>query len=46
ASLWAPGVAAGFAKDSAHLALSDIRDSIAELQHYRAGLLRPDYSGS
>ena len=39
ASLWAPQVAAGFAKDSAHLALSDIRDSIEELAWYRDKLL-------
>ncbi len=38
ASLWAPDVAAGFDKDSAHLALADIRDSIAELQWYREQL--------
>lgn len=35
ASLWAPTVAKGFHKDSAHLALSDIRDSIEELCWYR-----------
>ena len=40
AGLWAPGVAAGFSKDSAHLALDDIRDSIAELQHYRETFFR------
>ena len=39
ATLWAPSVAKGFSKDSAHLALSDIRDSIAELQWYRDNLL-------
>ena len=39
ANLWAPAVAKGFNKDSAHLALSDIRDSIAELQWYRDKLL-------
>ena len=38
---WAPDVAAGFSKSSAHLALQDIRDSIRELAHYRAHLLRP-----
>lgn len=32
---WAPKVSSGFKKDSAHLALSDIRDSIAELRWYR-----------
>ncbi len=39
ANLWAPDVAAGFAKESAHLALSDIRDSIEELAWYRENLL-------
>ena len=33
---WAPGVLAGVHKDSAHTALSDVRDSIEELRHYRA----------
>ena len=32
---WAPQVAAGLNKESAHTALSDVRDSIAELRHYR-----------
>ncbi len=32
---WAPDVAAGFNKESAHTALSDVHDSIAELKHYR-----------
>src|SRR5512140_2451346 len=32
---WAPEVSKGFAKDSAHTALSDVRDSIAELRYYR-----------
>ena len=32
---WAPTVAKGFSKESAHTALSDIRDSIEELRHYR-----------
>ncbi len=39
AGLWAPQVAAGFSKDSSHLALDDIRDSIAELRYYRSNLL-------
>jgi oligoribonuclease len=39
AQLWAPQVAAGFNKESAHRALSDIRDSIAELAWYRSNLL-------
>src|SRR5690348_5039096 len=33
---WAPDVYKGFSKDSAHTALSDIRDSIDELRYYRA----------
>jgi len=45
AGLWAPEVAAGFNKNSAHLALDDIRDSIAELRHYRGALLHSDYTG-
>jgi oligoribonuclease len=32
---WSPDIARGFNKDSAHTALSDIRDSIEELRHYR-----------
>ncbi len=40
AQRWAPAVADAFKKDSAHLALADIRESIAELRHYRAHLLR------
>lgn len=40
AGMWAPKVAAGFVKESAHLALDDIRDSIAELRHYRDSFLR------
>jgi oligoribonuclease len=32
---WAPGVLAGVQKESAHTALSDVRDSISELRHYR-----------
>jgi oligoribonuclease len=36
---WAPGLP-GFAKHSSHLALDDIRDSIAELRHYRTHFLR------
>jgi oligoribonuclease len=38
---WAPKVAEGFRKDSSHLALDDVRDSIRELQYYRERLLRP-----
>jgi oligoribonuclease len=32
---WAPQVLAGMKKEGTHLALADIRDSIAELRHYR-----------
>lgn len=35
ASRWAPAIYGGFQKDSRHLALDDIRDSIAELKYYR-----------
>lgn len=38
---WAPSVYNGFQKESHHLALEDIRDSIAELRYYRAKLLLP-----
>jgi oligoribonuclease len=35
ARLWAPAVFKGMTKNSVHLALEDIRESIAELQYYR-----------
>ena len=35
AQRWAPAVAEAFEKDSPHQALDDIRESIAELRHYR-----------
>jgi oligoribonuclease len=35
---WAPEVAKGFVKQSTHLALDDVRDSIRELQYYREQL--------
>ncbi|UWX03444.1 oligoribonuclease [Pseudoxanthomonas sp. NC8] len=35
---WAPDVLAGVHKQSAHTALSDVHDSIAELRHYRRHL--------
>lgn len=38
AARWAPAVADGFEKNSEHLALSDIRDSIDELSWYREHL--------
>ncbi|MEO0574385.1 MAG: oligoribonuclease [Pseudomonadota bacterium] len=40
ANLWRTEVLDGFTKASNHLALDDIRDSIAELAHYRAQWLR------
>ncbi|MCW5582426.1 MAG: oligoribonuclease [Gammaproteobacteria bacterium] len=36
---WAPKIYSGFQKESRHLALDDIRDSIAELRYYREKLL-------
>ena len=35
AARWAPDVLASFSKESRHEALADIRESIAELRHYR-----------
>ena len=37
---WNPEAFSGFQKSSTHLALDDIRDSIRELEHYRATFLR------
>lgn len=37
---WAPQVADGFRKTSAHLALDDVRESIRELQYYREHFVR------
>lgn len=37
---WRPEVAAGVKKTSSHLALDDIRDSVAELRHYRNNFFR------
>ena len=42
---WAPGVLAGFTKKSTHLALDDIRDSIAELRYYRETLIAEAWRG-
>ena len=39
---WAPDVAKGFRKESSHLALDDIRDSIEELRYYRRYFLRSE----
>jgi oligoribonuclease len=37
---WAPDVANGFTKESAHLAMDDIKDSINELVYYREHVLK------
>ena len=39
ANLWKPQIMAGFIKKEAHLALDDIRESIAELRYYKENLL-------
>jgi oligoribonuclease len=41
AERWAPEVYGSFKKGSSHLALDDIRESIAELQHYRTHFIKP-----
>jgi oligoribonuclease len=38
---WAPQIAEGYRKNSSHLAMDDVRESIRELQYYRERLLRP-----
>ncbi|MFC0711890.1 oligoribonuclease [Azorhizophilus paspali] len=40
AGRWAPQVRDSFKKSAAHLALDDIRESIAELRHYREHFIR------
>ena len=40
ANRWAPEMAKGFFKESKHLALDDVRDSIAELRYYREHFLK------
>jgi|SRR5699024_2690457 len=37
---WAPNIVAGIDKQSSHLALDDIRDSVAELVYYREAILK------
>jgi len=37
---WSPEVAKGFVKDSSHLAMDDIKDSIAEMIYYREHALK------
>lgn len=40
AARWAPEVLSSFKKSSTHLALDDIRESIAELRHYREHFIK------
>jgi oligoribonuclease len=40
ANRWKPGLAAGFKKESRHLALADVQDSIDELKYYREHFIR------
>jgi len=40
AGRWAPAVAKGLQKNSSHLALDDIRDSITELKYYREHFIK------
>ncbi len=42
---WTPKIYSGFQKESQHLALADIRDSIEELRYYREKLLVPAAMG-
>jgi oligoribonuclease len=39
---WAPQVHSGFQKESQHLALADIRESIEEMKYYRGALFNPE----
>ncbi|KPQ19506.1 MULTISPECIES: oligoribonuclease [unclassified Halomonas] len=39
AKRWNPGALAGFKKQNVHLAMDDIKESIAELSHYRSTFL-------
>jgi oligoribonuclease len=40
AQRWAPKVAEGFKKEARHQAMDDIKESIAELRHYRRQMFR------
>lgn len=44
AQRWYPKIAKGFKKESKHLALDDIRDSIEELKYYREHILLSENS--
>jgi oligoribonuclease len=46
AKRWAPTTAKGFVKESQHLAMQDIRDSVEELRYYRTHLWREEPSSS
>jgi oligoribonuclease len=37
---WSPQLSDGFSKQGSHLAMDDIRDSIAELAYYRECFIR------
>jgi len=43
AKRWQPGILAGFKKSGNHLAMDDIKDSIAELQYYREHFFKFDH---
>lgn len=45
AKRWAPSVYKNYTKESEHLALEDIKDSINELAYYRQHLFLSDYQG-
>ncbi|PCF97176.1 oligoribonuclease [Vreelandella nigrificans] len=45
AKRWNPGALVGFKKQNVHLAMDDIKESIAELAHYRSTFLRVDQAG-
>ncbi|ABI56851.1 oligoribonuclease [Alkalilimnicola ehrlichii MLHE-1] len=46
ANRWHPEVLQGFSKKATHQALEDIRESVAELRHYRAHFLRLPAAGA
>lgn len=46
AARWAPDILAGHKKESKHLALDDVKDSIEELRYYRQHLIVPAARGT
>ncbi len=42
---WRPDIADGYKKESSHLALDDIRDSIAELAYYQKTFINMQAQG-